>query len=73
MSTVKVQSSHSNLPSMSASPTPNFATTILSEQLLNHSNYPKVRFWFRKDWVNQKKEKLGVTKVIESSTTGDKG
>ena len=58
---------------MSASPTPNFATTILSEQLLNHSNYPKVRFWFRKDWVNQKKEKLGITKVIESSTTGDKG
>jgi hypothetical protein len=58
---------------MSTSPTPNFATTVLSEQPLTHSNYPKVRFWFRKDWINQKKEKLGVTKVNESSTTGDKG
>ena len=70
MSTVKAQSSHS---SMSTSSTPNFMTTILSEQPLNHSNYPKVRFWFRKDWVNQKKEGLGVMKVNESSTTRDKG
>ena len=73
MSTVKAQSSNSNISSMSTSPTPNFATTVLSEQPLTHSNYPKVRFWFRKDWINQKKEKLGVMKVNESSTTGDKG
>ena len=70
MSTVKAQSSHS---SMSISSTCNFATTILSEQPLNHSNYLKVRFWFRKDWVNQKKEGLGVTKVNESWTTREKG
>ena len=70
MSTVKAQSSHS---SMSISSMPNFATTILSEQPLNHSNYLKVCFWFRKDQVNQKKEGLGVMKVNESSTTGDKG
>jgi hypothetical protein len=77
MSTVKAQSS--NFLSMSTSPTltptPNFATTsnVLSEQLLSPSDYPKVRFWFRKDWVNRKKEKSGITKVNEPSTTGDKG
>ena len=62
-------------PTLTLTPTPDFTTTsnVLSEQLLNHSDYPKVRFWFRKDWVNRKKEKSGITKVNESSTTADKG
>jgi len=65
----------STSPTLTLTPTPNFATTsnVLSEQLLSHSDYPKVHFWFRRDWVNRKKEKLGITKVNESSTTGDKG
>ena len=73
MSTVKAQSLNPNTSLMSTNPTPNFMTTVLSEQPLTHSNYPKVHFWFRKDWINQKKEKLGVIKVNESLTTGDKG
>ena len=79
MSTVKAQSSNfssmSTSPTLMLTPTPNFATTsnVLSEQPLSPSDYPKVRFWFRRDWVNRKKEKSGITKVNEPLTTGDKG
>ena len=79
MLTVKAQSSNfsamSMSPTLTLTPTPNFATTsnVLSEQLLSHSDYLKVHFWFRRDWVNRKKEKLGITTVNESLTTGDKG
>jgi len=37
------------------------------DQPLNRSDYPQVRFWFRKDWINRKKETSGVTKVNHSN------
>jgi hypothetical protein len=65
-----VQMQPANLPSMSA----NSALTSMStsnvpwDQPLNHNDYPQVRFWFRKDWINRKKETSSVTKVNQSNT-----
>jgi len=53
-------SANSALTSMSASNLP-------LDQPLNHNDYPKVRFWFRKDWINRKKETSGITRVNQSN------
>jgi hypothetical protein len=38
------------------------------DQPLNHTNYPNVRFWFRRDWINRKKETSGITNINQSNT-----
>ena len=43
-------------------------------QPLSRSDYPKVRFWFRRDWFDRKKERSGITKFNQTSrTVHDKG
>ena len=36
---------------------------IPSDRPLTHTDYPNVQFWFRRDWINRKKETSGITKV----------
>ena len=49
---------------------PPIPTSSLSKALpdrpLSHSDYPLVRYWFRKDWINWKKEKSAAVKVDPS-------
>ena len=68
-----MQMQSANFPSMSTNSALTPLSTLPWDQPLNRSNYPKVRFWFRKDWINQKKETSGITKVNESNlfTTTD--
>ena len=40
-----------------------------------HTDYPKVRYWFKKDWINRKKENSAITSInVEpSSSSSHKG
>ena len=61
-----IQAQLANIPSKPG----NLALTSMSspdvalDQPLNHTDYPNVRFWFRRDWLNRKKEISVITKVI---------
>lgn len=64
-----IQTQSANFPSMSAySALPSMSIpNVPCDQPLNHNDYPNVRFWFRKDWINRKKETSGITKVNQSN------
>jgi len=63
-----IQKQSANFPPTSAnSALPSMSTPNACDQPLNHNDYPNVRFWFRKDWINRKKETSGITKVNQSN------
>jgi hypothetical protein len=45
------------------------ASNLPRDQPLSHNDYPKVCFWFKKDWVNRKKEKSGITRLSQSNAS----
>ena len=58
-----------NFPSTSANSalTSVLTPNIPRDQPLNHTDYPNVHFWFRRNWINQKKEMSGITNVNQSN------
>ena len=42
--------------------------TIPSSETLDQRQYPKIQYWFKQAWTDQRKQDIGMMKVGKSST-----